>query len=61
MHLAICEMTNNLLTEGLFAICLGCKFFGETIKKDGTKKYVCAVTYPHEHMPCWDIISKGLI
>jgi hypothetical protein len=61
MGLAICGITNNLLTEGLFAICPARKFFNETMKRDGTKKYVCAVTYPHEHTPCWDIVSKGLI
>jgi hypothetical protein len=60
MGITICEITNNLLTEGLFAVCPGCRFFSETIKRNGKIKYVCAVSYPHKHMPCWDIYQDYL-
>jgi hypothetical protein len=54
MGLAIVEITNDLLTEGLFAVCPKCRFYSASIKKNGKVKHVCAVTYPHKNMSCYD-------
>jgi hypothetical protein len=58
MGKTICEITNDLLTEGLFAVCPSCGFYDVTIKNDGTLNRVCAVQYPHEGLPCWNIFLE---
>jgi uncharacterized protein (DUF1501 family) len=59
MDVAVNEITNNLLTEGLFAVCPACRFF-DKYYKNGKVKYVCAVSYPHENLPCWDTFQDYL-
>jgi hypothetical protein len=60
MMLVIQEITNELLTEGLFAVCPECRFYSESIKRDGKIKRVCAVEYPHEGCLCRNVFLEYL-